>query len=265
MFIIPNMRKTLLFLLILSSKLTLAQLNDNFSDGDFTINPTWGGTNPSFQIKDGALHANGPQATSTLYLSTSNALSSNVSWEFFLNLSFDPSTTNYPRIYLVSNQSDLSSTTGMRGYYLQLGSSSSAENFALVRQTGSTSTTILALPDKIRGSAGIVNVGVRVERNAAGRWDIYTDFTGGKSFTHDGFVVDNTYANTAYFGVFCRYTTASRYNMFKFDDFKIEAYIDNAAPLITAVQSFSDNAFDVTFKEPIDPVSAAFLYQLRAS
>lgn len=250
------MRKTLVFLFLLSTKLTFAQLNDSFADGDFTTNPNWGGSTSSFQIIDGILQSNGPQATSTLYLSSANVLSNNVSWEFYLNLGFDPSTANYPRIYLVSNQSDLSATAGTQAYYLQLGSGTSAENFALVRQTGATSTTILALADKPRGNASSVNVRVRVERNATGRWDIFTDFTGGKNFTHDGFVVDNTYTNTSYFGVYCRYSTASRYNLFKFDDFKIETYVDDVAPVVTAVQSSSDSEFNVTFNEPIDPVSA---------
>ena len=251
------MRKTLLFLFLLSTKLTFAQLNDTFSDGDFTANPTWVGNSAAFQIVDGVLQSNGPQTTSTLYLSTANTLSNNVSWEFFMSLAFDPSTTNYPRIYLISNQAELTSTAAMQGYYLQLGSSSGAENFALIRQTGATSTTILALPDKPRGSASSVNVRVRVERNANGRWDIFTDFTGGRNFTHDGFVVDNTYTNTSYFGVYCRYSTPSRYNLFKFDDFKIETYVDDAAPVITAVQSTSDSEFLVKFNEPLDPISAA--------
>ena len=253
------MRKTLLFLLLICTKLSFAQLNDSFTDGDFINNPTWVGNTTSFQIIDGILQSNGPQATSTLYLSTTNTLANNVAWEFYLSLAFDPSTTNYPRIYLTANQQDLSATAGMQGYYLQLGSSTSAENFTLVKQNGATTTTILTLADKLRGSASTIGVRVRVERSANGRWDIYTDFTGGRNFTHDGFVIDNTYTNTSHFGVYCRYSTTSRYNMFKFDDFKIETYVDNSAPLISAVQSINDNSFEVSFNEPVDPLSAVVL------
>lgn len=90
--------------MLFCAKLTFAQLNDNFADGDFTNNPTWSGTTSYFQVVDGILTSNGPQASSTLYLSTPNALAGNVAWEFYLNLGFDPGTTNYPRIYLVANQ-----------------------------------------------------------------------------------------------------------------------------------------------------------------
>lgn len=245
------MRKTLLFLLLLCTKLTFAQLNDNFSDGDFTNNPAWGGSTVSFQVVDGVLTSNGPQSTSTLYLSTPNSLAGNAAWEFLVNLAFDPSTTNYPRIYLTSNQEDLSLTTGKQAYYLQLGASSSAENFSLVRQNGTTLTTILALPDKTRSPVSSVNVRVRVERTVAGRWAIYTDFTGGRNFTYDGGITDNTYTNTSYFGVYCRYSTASRYNMFKFDDFKIEPYVDVTAPKLTNATVLSSTSVQVNFSEPM--------------
>lgn len=250
------MRKTLLFFILLCTKLSFAQVIDSFSDGDFTNNPTWSGTTSYFHVVDGVLSSNGPQATSTLYLSTPNSLSSNVAWEFYVNLGFDPSTTNYPRIYLISNQADLSATSGIQAYYLQLGSSSSAENFSLVKQNGATSTTLLTLPDKSRANATSVSVRVRVERTATGRWDIYTDFTGGTNLSHDGFVVDNSYTSTSYFGVYCRYSTASRYNLFKFDDFKIESYIDNLAPKVTNVKSLDDQNFEITFDESIDVTTA---------
>ncbi|WAC39144.1 hypothetical protein [Pedobacter sp. SL55] len=245
------MRKTLLFLLLLCTKLTFAQLNDNFSDGDFTNNPAWGGSTASFQVIDGVLTSNGPQSTSTLYLSTPNSLAGNTAWEFLVNLAFDPSTTNYPRIYLISNQEDLSATTGKQAYYLQLGSSTSAENFSLVRQNGTMLTTILALPDKTRSPVSSVNVRVRVERTVTGRWAIYTDFTGGRNFTYDGGITDNTYTNTSYFGVYCRYSTASRYNMFKFDDFKIEPYVDVTAPKLTNATVLSPTSVQVNFSEPM--------------
>ena len=46
------MKKTLLFLFLLSFSL-LAQVTDDFSDGDFTNNPTWSGTTDSYVVNDG--------------------------------------------------------------------------------------------------------------------------------------------------------------------------------------------------------------------
>ncbi len=44
------MRKTLLFFMLLSVKLTLDQLSDAFSDGNFTSNPIWGDQTAQFKI-----------------------------------------------------------------------------------------------------------------------------------------------------------------------------------------------------------------------
>ena len=245
------MRKTLIFLLLFAANLAFAQLKDDFSDGNFSVNPVWEGTTTYFQVIDGVLTSNGPQASSTLYLSTANSLATDAAWEFLVNLAFDPSTTNYPRIYLTSNQQDLLATTGKKAYYLQLGSSTNAENFSLVYQNGTSLTTLLSLPDKVRNPTSSVNVRVRVERSANGRWAIYTDFTGGRNFTYDGGVIDNSYTGSAYFGVYCKYSTTSRYNMFKFDDFKVEPYLDTTAPKLTSAVVLSPTSVQVFFSEPI--------------
>ncbi|WP_293302115.1 lamin tail domain-containing protein [Pedobacter sp. UBA4863] len=245
------MRKTLLFLLLFAANLAFAQLKDDFSDGNFSVGPVWEGTTTYFQVIDGVLTSNGPQASSTLYLSTANSLATDAAWEFLVNLAFDPSTTNYPRIYLTSNQQDLLATTGKKAYYLQLGTGTNAENFSLVYQNGTTLTTLLSLPDKVRNPTSSVNVRVRVERSANGRWAIYTDFTGGRNFTYDGGVIDNSYTGSAYFGVYCKYSTTSRYNMFKFDDFKVEPYLDTTAPKLTNAVVLSPTSVQVYFSEPI--------------
>lgn len=252
------MGKTLIFLMFLVTNACFAQLTDDFSDGDFTVNPPWVGQGNNFLVNaSGQLQTNGPQASSTVYLCTANSLANKVVFSFRLNLGFDPSTTNYPRIYLLSNQQDLSATAGLQGYYLQLGSGSNAENFSLVRQNGNTSTTILALPDKTRPSAGAVNVSVRVERDEYGVWDVYTDFTGGANYTLDGSITDNTYTATSYFGFYCRYATASRYNLYRLDDVKVEALAtDITPPMLTKVTAVDGQTLDVFFSEALDQQTA---------
>ena len=79
------------------------QLYDDFSDGDFTINPTWIGDTMNFQINnDGMLQSNGSTSSAdTLVLAASNFIMNNVEWRFFMKLDFNPtSSTNYVKIYL---------------------------------------------------------------------------------------------------------------------------------------------------------------------
>ena len=230
------MRKTLLFLTLLCTKLTFAQLNESFTDGDFTNNPVWGGSTAHFLINAGGqLQSNGPKSASqNIYLSTPNSYAKNVVWEFFVQLNFDPTTTNFPRIYLVSNQADLSGS--LQGYFFQVGETGQTDGFHLYRQNGTSATQIITGAAKTRANANVVSAKIKVTRDSDGKWELYSDVTGGTNYTLEGKVTDNNYTTTTHFGVNCRYGTASRYNQFIFDDFRItELVADITPPKLTTV------------------------------
>src|SRR6185503_13450410 len=97
------------FFLLLFPLSSSAQLQDDFSDGDFTNNPAWNGDASQFLVNtSGQLQLNGP-ASGTSSLSTPLNLSSldSVEWTFFIRLSFSPSSNNYARVYLTSDQQSL--------------------------------------------------------------------------------------------------------------------------------------------------------------
>ena len=107
-----------------------AQLADNFSDGDFTGNPTWVGKTDSFYIDNGMLRSNGPQASSNIYLATANSLIDSTEWNFLIRLDFNPSSTNYVKVYLVSDQQNLAGS--LNGYYVQFGASGTGADTLVV-------------------------------------------------------------------------------------------------------------------------------------
>ncbi|RWU08318.1 lamin tail domain-containing protein [Pedobacter chitinilyticus] len=251
------MRKTLLFLLLLCTKLTFAQLNDNFADGDFTNNPTWGGNTTYFTINaNGQLQSNGPNSgAQNFYLSTPNALAKNAVWEFFFQLNFDPTTANFPRVYLVSNQADLSGA--LQGYFFQVGETGATDGFHLYRQNGTSTSQIITGAAKPRGNTNLVTARIRITRDDNGKWELYSDVNGGTNYTLEGTVTDNNYTTTTHFGVNCRYTTGSRFNQFIFDNFNITDLIpDVTPPKVTAVKSLDAKTLEVTFDEPLNMVSA---------
>ena len=52
-----------------------AQVDDNFSDGDFTNNPTWTGTDASWQVNSSfQLQSANTVTNSSFYISTENSL-----------------------------------------------------------------------------------------------------------------------------------------------------------------------------------------------
>ncbi len=251
------MRKTLLFLLLLCTKLTFAQLNDNFADGDFTNNPAWGGNTNYFIINaNGQLQSNGPNSGSqNFYLSTPNGLAKNAVWEFFFQLNFDPTTANFPRVYLVSNQADLSGA--LQGYFFQVGETGATDGFHLYRQNGISTSQIITGAAKPRGNTNLVTARIRITRDDNGKWELYSDVNGGTNYTLEGTVTDNNYTATTHFGVNCRYTTGSRFNQFIFDDFNITELIpDVTPPKVTALRSLDTKTLEVTFDEPLSTASA---------
>lgn len=125
-----------LILAVLLSLGALAQVQDNFDDGDFVNFPSWVGNTDSFVVISGQLRLNalgaGPNSFST---ATNHNLSHE--WRMDCRFDFSPTNQNFSRIYLVSSQSDLSSA--LNGYYIQLGGSTGNTNYLLV-QTGRITT-----------------------------------------------------------------------------------------------------------------------------
>ncbi len=232
--------------------LAFAQFTDNFSDGDFTGSPAWVGNTADFTASGNILNSNGPQASSVIYLATANTLIDSAEWNFLLRLDFNPSSTNQVRIFLVSDQQDLSGS--LNGYFIQFGESgTAADSLDIFRQNGSTTTKVFTGVSGIMTSSTTNSVRIRVVRHTGGTWDVYADKTGGTNFTAEGSFTDNTITATNYFGVVADYSTASRYNLYFFDDFSIGNIVaDTTKPTVVSVNMASNTLIDVTFSEPVD-------------
>jgi hypothetical protein len=236
--------------LLVGSFFTFAQFSDDFEDGNFTSSPTWTGDDANFEVNGlNQLHLNAPAIEDTSYLSVFSNVINDVTWDFWLRMDFNPSSGNYTRVYLVSNQADL--TSSLNGYFLAIGNAS--DEISLYRQNGLTTAEIL---DGVDGSVDLadVNVRVRVTRDAVGNWEILRDTTGGYDFVSEGTVFDATYTSTAYFGVFCKYTS-SRSDLFYFDNLG-SPYLDGMPPVMETVTVISDSEIDVLFSEPLDLATA---------
>jgi len=251
------MKKILLISLLLFCKNTFSQVSDSFSDGDFSQNPAWSGDVNYFQINaQKQLQSQGQAlASQTISLSTASLQSLNASWTFFVQLNFDPTTTNFVRIYLTSDKEDLKSS--LNGYFVQIGETGASDGFNLYRQSGTSLTKIIAGAQKTRANANVILARIKVTRDAAGKWDLFTDVSGGNNFINEGNVIDNSFTTSAFAGIFCRYATASRYNQYFFDDFTIDDLVpDKTPPTVKTVTTIDTYNLDVTFSEPLDLNSA---------
>lgn len=232
-----------------------AQFNDNFSDGDFTNSPQWQGDVAKFEVDAGfELHLNDTPQTSTAVLYTTSQAIYDASWSFNVRMTFDPSTSNFSRVYLVSDASDFNGP--LNGYYVQVGGQSGAlDDVRLYRQDGNTSTLLI---DGVDGTvASEPEVQVVVTCNASGVWELGIDTFSSGVLLSQGTATDTTHQFSLYSGVFCDYTS-TRSDKFWFDDFLVtgSSLPDLNAPSVLGISTINQNTIALSFNEPLDQTTA---------
>lgn len=229
-----------------------AQWHDDFSDGDFEDNPVWTGNTDRFVVDNGWLRLNAA-AAGTSYLSVASDIVSEASWEFAFKMNFLPSSTNYAKVYLVSDQAD--PTGALNGYFLRLGSVD--RDISLFRQNGTTAEKIIS------GRSGTLNastnhVRVSVTRDGQGYWTLKIDLSGGRNFSLEGGAIDNRIKASARFGVVCVYT-ATRGTGFYFGDFRVDGspYTDTEKPAVTSC-TVDDGQIRIRFSEALAAIAPPY-------
>ena len=255
-----HMKRLIFFILFsFSSFLVFAQLQDNFSDGNFSSDPEWFGDTERFivsaeelQLSDGA-----PESSNTSFLSLGAPTSIDAAtiWEFYVRLEFSPSSSNFARIYLNATNADL--TASQNSYYVQVGGiSGSTDALELVRQDGSDRTVLIG------GVAGAVGsdpaiASVRVTRSTSGNWELWADYTGGTDYELQGSATDATYTGGNFFGFYCKYTSTRNESMF-FDNVLVDPlFEDTVIPQLVEAVALAADEVEVRFSEPISVSSAS--------
>ena len=230
-----------------------AQWSDDFSDGDFENNPTWRGNTDQFIVENGWLRLHAPAAAGTSYLSVASDIVVDASWEFVFKMDYVPSSSNYAKVYLMSDRETLN--TPSNGYYLRLGYTD--HDICLYRQNGNATEKL------ITSRANILNtisnpVRVLITRDREGSWTLKTDLTGGRDFTLEGSAQDRQIGPSEFFGVLCIYTS-TRNTAFYFSDFRVDGlpYRDTELPKVTSC-TVEGKQIEISFSKPVTPVSEPF-------
>ncbi|MCV9388236.1 lamin tail domain-containing protein [Reichenbachiella ulvae] len=241
--------KYLCLALLLSISLpSYSQFQDDFSDGDFTQNPAWSGDEAYFEVESGQLNSNGPDETSSLYLSTPIEVYDYTQWEFLVDLRLSPSGSNRARVYLMSDQASLEES--LNGYFIQIGQSGDDE-IDFYRQDGGSTSLLFSGSTLFTGD---VLVRIRVKRDVVGAWQVFADPAGGSNFNSEGEpFLDDTYSAGEYLGVVVEHTKTQKYNYY-FDDFSVEAYDPPFALSLVKVES--NNTLRLSFTSELDLASA---------
>ncbi len=235
----------------------MAQLTDDFADGDFTANPTWSGTTSSFIVNGSKQLQLSNSVAGTSYLTTSfvNADLSqfNVEWQLYVKQTFSPSGSNYGRVYLVSDQSDL--TQPLNGYYLQFGEAGSNDAIELFRQSGTTRVSICRATNGAIAASFAVRV--KVLRSSSGNWQLFADYNGGSTFLLQASSNENTNSASLFAGIECVYTLTNAAKFF-YDDFSIVStpIPDVTPPTLLSATFINGSTLDVVFSEPLNSSTA---------
>lgn len=247
-------KQTLLALLLCALFLSgNAQVADNFTDGNFTVNPTWMGDDSLFRVFSGELKLNGSIA-SDAHLVTDHNLLDSICWTFLCRFELSPSTQNFARFYLASDQDNLEGA--LNGYYVQLGGSTgNTDSIALYRQNGIVRTRIIAgRPATVARSNNKVRV--KVFRDMQGNWELYSDTSGGTAYILEGTGIDRSITSSNYLGWFIKYTAGNNQKYFLDDVRAYKPVADTLAPLVDSIVVHSANSMMVYFNESLQEAAA---------
>jgi len=245
--------KVSIFIFFVFCPIVFAQWSDDFLDGDFVNNPTWQGNTSHFIVDNGWLRLHAPAAAGTSYLAVASDIIVDASWEFIFKMDFVPSSSNYARVYLISDREALN--TPLNGYYLRLGYTN--HNICLYRQNGNV------IENLITSRANILDVPsnsvrVQVTRDREGTWTLKTDLSGGHDFTIEGSAQDRHFNPSEFFGVVCTFTS-TRNTGFYFGDFRVDGlpYRDTELPKVVS-HAIDGKQLKIEFSKPFTAISEPF-------
>jgi hypothetical protein len=243
---------------IVIEMLSFGQIQESFSDGNFTLNPQWIGQDSLFTIIDeqgnSKLQSSSLIPNTSFYLATANNLSLACKWEFTLMLDFNTSSANYVDFFLTADQADLNAPS-TSGYYLRVGET--LDEISLYRKQGSSRIKIIDGPDGMSNQASNM-FRIQITRNMYGTWRLFVDeTTTGQAFDYIGSVNDLTMTSSAYSGWSIMQSTSTFMQKHRLDDVSIEVLpVDSIAPEISMVRTLSSTELELTFSEFLDSTSA---------
>jgi len=270
---------TILFISILITSIkTNAQIVEDFSDDNITVNPTWYGDVSSYEIVnpptsgDGSLNASANADTHVLRSKQNmgdaiiKIQSTQAYGEWHFNIAdgsgWSVSSTNDYKIILMSDDSTRANlkdgSHNFNGYFFQFDGGSS-DHFILYKQSGSTTTALIDANYPI-SSDGSTPIGrtVKITRSSTGVWKLFiAEGFDVNPTTLYGTATDNTITTSSYFGIATNIANPGTVRVLYFDNLYIGNIIyDTIPPTAQQINVMSANQLDVKFSETLNQISA---------
>lgn len=249
-----------LFLLLISLMTSVsilnAQVTEDFSDGDFTNNPTWSGDVSLFTVAGGMLQSQSAGAA-TYYLSTPSTIATNAEWSFYFDFQFSTSGANYASVYLMADNSDMNLVSN--GYFVKMGGTT--DEISLYKVVGGTETILIDGADGLINSSSSNPFRIKVTRDASDNWTLQYDDLGSSptgGYVSGGSANDGSVSSSTHMGmIITQSSAASAVNAHFFDDISSNNIApDVTPPTVSSVTVVSGTQLSVLFDEPVDVTTA---------
>ncbi len=173
-----------------------SQVIDDFSDLNFSVNPTWIGDSSHFIINDKAeLQSNASDVSESNLLTKSKALV-NAHWELTVKINYSTSSSNYARVYLSIDSIDLEN--GFNGYFVQLGGTE--DEISLYLSKGNEIIKLIDGIDKsLDGKASQTKL--RVQTDSIMNFGLWRKTLNDSDYVFEGQVHNQDFFQGEYFGV----------------------------------------------------------------
>ncbi len=243
--------KRMLYCFVIMPALCSGQVSDDFSDGDFILNPSWGGDLDKFRVNSSYQLQLYDEGEDSAYLFTAIQVFPEMEWRCFIRQSFSPSANNHSRIYLLADEN--SSFFPPDGFFLQMGEAGADDAVRLMKQSwGDTTSLIRGMPGMIASS---FSVNIRA-LYSDGNWQLFADYSGGHNYINEGSCQEGITNDSGDLGVFCKYTSSNS-KKFYFDDFYAGLIQhDTIPPDVQHVLVNPPVRLDIRFSESVEKESA---------
>jgi hypothetical protein len=245
------MKKLLLCLLLLPLPL-LAQITDDFSDGDFTQNPTWSGMADKFIVNSNLQLQLNAEEAGEAYLSLPFTEYESMEWQFWIREAFSPSGNNFTDVWLCADNVDLQNVT--KGYFLRFGEGGSNDAIELFRKDVDGQQSIC------RGTEGHIAasfaVFVKVTCDREGNWMFQTCYDNSGIYIIEALGVDDVYPRNGHFGFHSTFTASNAKKIY-FDDVYVgPRIVDHDPPMLLSCEVLDLTHLQLSFNEALDEASA---------
>lgn len=242
-----KMFRLVAYLLLIVPFSSLGQVFDDFSDGDFTNNPSWNGTDSWFTVNgSNQLQLNADAAGDAWlfcdYDVAIDVVDGNYEWRFWLREAFAPSSKNYSDVYLCDN------------YFVRFGEAGSNDVVDLQRVDGENSVSVCRGTDTFIASS--FSAFFKVTRDMQGTWKVFVDKTGSDDYMLEAQGVDDTYMPSGNLGIQITFTASNAQKVYIDDVYAGPLIIDSEPPYLENVTLLLYNKLQLDFNEPVDEALA---------